>query len=242
MTHKDIYTKFMIEYDKADITSSYPSLTKYELATLLDKAYLALIAQKLTGNNPRKVGFEGDSKAIEDIRPLITNDKFNRSLTTPTSSNEYIYSIPQDKFLYYLQGNIYVRQNTTSIDGKSHKISPVKLITHEDAVNFMSTDKNLPWVKTPVCFIESDDIHVLIDPFEYSLNGGSLDLMVTYIKKFNKFAIKDGDNDTFDFGDTSFELSDSMAEELINLTIIIATEVTQDARLNNKINTRPLES
>lgn len=71
MTHKDIYTKFMIEYDKADITSSYPSLTEYEVATLLDKSYLALIAQKLTGNNVRQVGFEGDNKAIEDVRPLI---------------------------------------------------------------------------------------------------------------------------------------------------------------------------
>ena len=46
MTHKDIYTKFMIEYDKANVTSSYPSLTEYEVATVLDKAYNALIAQK----------------------------------------------------------------------------------------------------------------------------------------------------------------------------------------------------
>nr|DAF65995.1 MAG TPA: hypothetical protein [Caudoviricetes sp.]DAH00442.1 MAG TPA: hypothetical protein [Crassvirales sp.] len=44
MTHKDIYTKFMIEYDKANVASSYPSLTEYEIATILDKAYNALIA------------------------------------------------------------------------------------------------------------------------------------------------------------------------------------------------------
>ena len=61
MTHSDIYTKFMIEYDKANITSSYPSLTKYEVATILDKAYLALIAQKYTGNNPRRSAFESDT-------------------------------------------------------------------------------------------------------------------------------------------------------------------------------------
>jgi len=54
MTYKDVYKKFMIEYDKADISSSYPSLTIYEVATLLDKAMLALIAQKVTGNNPRR--------------------------------------------------------------------------------------------------------------------------------------------------------------------------------------------
>jgi hypothetical protein len=44
MTYENIYQKFMIEYDKAGITSSYPSLTEYEAATILDKAYLALIA------------------------------------------------------------------------------------------------------------------------------------------------------------------------------------------------------
>ena len=71
MTHKDIYTKFMIEYDKANVTSSYPSLTEYEVATLLDKAYLALIAQKVTGNNPRRSPFEADVKAVADVQPLV---------------------------------------------------------------------------------------------------------------------------------------------------------------------------
>jgi len=71
MKHKKVYEKFMIEYDKADTTSSYPSLTNYEIAVLLDKAYLALLGQKLTGNNLRQMPFEGDNKAIEDIRPLL---------------------------------------------------------------------------------------------------------------------------------------------------------------------------
>jgi len=57
----------MIEYDKENVTTSYPSLTEYEIATLLDKAYLALIAQKFTGNNMRRVPFEGDEKAVEDL-------------------------------------------------------------------------------------------------------------------------------------------------------------------------------
>ena len=75
MTHKDIYTKFMIEYDKANVTSSYPSLTEYEIATVLDKAYNALIAQKITGNNARRVGFEMDTKAISDLAPLVIHER-----------------------------------------------------------------------------------------------------------------------------------------------------------------------
>nr|DAF73670.1 MAG TPA: hypothetical protein [Caudoviricetes sp.]DAH76250.1 MAG TPA: hypothetical protein [Caudoviricetes sp.] len=72
MTYKDIHKKYMIEYDKENVTSSYPSLTTYEIATILDKAYLALIAQKLTGNQQR-VPFEGDIKAIEDVRNLVAS-------------------------------------------------------------------------------------------------------------------------------------------------------------------------
>ena len=55
MTHADIYTKFLIEYDKANVTSSYPDLTKYEIATILDKAYLALISQKILGMHLQKM-------------------------------------------------------------------------------------------------------------------------------------------------------------------------------------------
>ena len=86
MTHKDIYTKFMIEYDKANVTSSYPSLTEYEIATVLDKAYNALIAQKITGNNIRRVTFEGDLKAVTDLQPLVVN-----STLTGGQSNGNVY-------------------------------------------------------------------------------------------------------------------------------------------------------
>lgn len=80
MTYADIKTKFLIEYDKANVTSSYPSLTDYEIATILDKAYLALIAEKVTGNNPRRQVFEGDVKAISDLQKLIKTGKINANV------------------------------------------------------------------------------------------------------------------------------------------------------------------
>ena len=59
-------------------------------------------------------------------------------------------------------------------------------------------------------------------------------LYVTYIKIPAKF-VDDSDN-------TEFELSDSMAEELINLAIIMSTEITESPRISTKTNIRPLES
>lgn len=238
MTHKDIYTKFMIEYDKADITSSYPSLTEYETATILDKAYLALINQKYTDNNARRVPFEGDNKAIEDIRPLINtlSIKLSGTQDTTNASNEVDFEVPEN-MLFYVQSNVSMQNNVISSDNKEHVYANVDLVTHNVAQKFMNTVNNLPWIAQPVLYIENNKLHVVYDSFT---NNSPTNLILTYIIKPNKFALA---NETVDFEDTSiFQLSDSMAEELINLAIIFATRIVQDQRLTAEIETRPLES
>lgn len=188
MTHKDIYEKFMIEYDKTNITSSYPSLTKYEVATLLDKAYLALIAQKITGNNPRKVGFESDVKSIEDLRPLITTKQITDTYDTDdTNTNELQFKIPNE-FLYYVSSQIELLKNKTSIDSYSHHSYPVSLINHQVSNNFKVSATNMPWIKQPVAYIQTDTVNVLVDPYQYVKGTiGKLDL--TFIKKPVSFTI-----------------------------------------------------
>ena len=238
MTHKDIYTKFMIEYDKADITSSYPSLTEYEIATLLDKAYLALLAQKLTGNNSRQAAFESDNKAIEDVRPLIKTVGISKSTTQDAlnATNEVDFEVPDD-MLYYVNSNVDLQDDIQSIDNKAHNTSNVNLVTHEIAQSFMNTATNLPWIMHPVLYIESDKMYVLYDSYKYQT---PTKLILTYIQKPNKFALE---NEDVDFSDTStFQSSDSMAEELINLAIIFATKIVENPRLTTEVETRPLES
>ena len=103
MTHNDIYIKFMIEYDKAGASTSYPSLTEYEVATVLDKAYNALIAQKVTGNNYRRSSIESDIKSIADLGPL-TKSKYLRLSSldeTDFAQNVSKAKSPQD-MLYFI--------------------------------------------------------------------------------------------------------------------------------------------
>ena len=88
MTYNDIYKNFLIEYDKADVSSSYPSLTIEEIAAILNKAMYALIAQKVTGNNPRKIALDMDSKAMSDISPLIYVYLLKTTLISTTASEE----------------------------------------------------------------------------------------------------------------------------------------------------------
>ena len=170
MTHNDIYTKFMIEYDKANVTSSYPSLTKYEAATLLDRAYLALISRKLTGNNTRRAPFEYDTKAIEDLRPLLTTTEFRSNGKTYSEGNEYRFNIPNN-LMYYIEGL------ATYPNDEQEIVIPVN---HQIARKFRKSNSNIPWIKQPVSFMEGQTMYVLIDPFKHK-SGFSFD--GTYIKK-----------------------------------------------------------
>lgn len=223
MTYKDIHKKYMIEYDKENVTSSYPSLTIYEIATILDKAYLALIAQKLTGNQQR-VPFEGDIKAIEDVRNLIASKKISKSNATLPIDNAVIYKLSD--ILYFLTALVL-------IDGK---LVTTSLVNHEIAKNFMHTATNRPWIKNSVCYIEGDNLIVLYDDYSHKNVG---DLQLTYIKQPDKF-VDHIIGKTFD--DTQFELNDTMVEELISLAIIMSLETVESPRLQTKLNTKALES
>lgn len=223
MTYKDIHKKYMIEYDKENVTSSYPSLTTYEIATILDKAYLALIAQKLTGNQQR-VPFEGDIKAIEDVRNLIASKKISKSNTTLPIDNAVIYKLSD--ILYFLTALVL-------IDGK---LVTTNLVNHEIAKNFMHTSTNRPWIKNSVCYIEGDNLIVLYDDYSHKNVG---DLQLTYIKQPDKF-VDHIIGKTFD--DTQFALNDTMVEELISLAIIMSLETVESPRLQTKLNTKALES
>ena len=190
MTHQDIYIKFMIGYDKANETSSYPSLTEYEVATFLDKAYLALIAQKVTGNNSRHIGFEQDLKITEDLGPLVTTKRIDTDINTspiPYVSNALSCRKPND-WLYFVSGEM---KRTKSTSGSTvEKTWDMQLISHEVASKFQTTAYNLPWIKHPVCYEEGDKLYVLYDSIlQSTAKTGTPALSFTYIKRPNRFLI-----------------------------------------------------
>lgn len=251
MTHKDIYTKFMIEYDKANVASSYPSLTEYEIATILDKAYNALIAQKFTGNNPRRSSFESDNKSISDLQPLIKTDVCTGSLD---SANSFSANLP-DEFLYYISSCIEytISEKSEPMDKLAKRIINVKLVDHNTANKFLISPTNLPWVKTPVCYIEGNKITVIYDSMMQDLET---DVYVTFIKKPNTFVKenltegtcftfvekKDKDGKVIVPDEYKFECNDTVAEELISLAVTFALENVESQRLNTKLNMRGLEA
>lgn len=243
MTYNDIYKNFLIEYDKADVSSSYPSLTNEEIAAILNKAMYALIAQKVTGNNPRKVALDMDSKAMADIAPLIDVYLLKTTLTSTTASDDTTKgALAKNELIYKYQGNTtppeYVLSGIIEYTNGEHQT--VQLLTSVIADKFKQTIHNKPWIKEPVMYLQSPSttinkttcIHVLVDPDK--ITDLSEKLYIRGIKMPRAF---NGSSD-----DNTFPLSDTVCEELINLAVIFACRNVQDPRLATVVQTKSLEA
>ena len=161
MTYKDVYKKFMIEYDKADISSSYPSLTIYEVATLLDKAMLALIAQKVTGNNPRRQTLDLDMKGVADLQTLIRRKESSNFNKDDYYSNKYSYDITDTGDILYIT-HIYLEVYVKPNDLTRYRLEEVHIIPQMYSYKFEESSTNKPWIKHPVCYIANDTINMFI--------------------------------------------------------------------------------
>ena len=173
----------MIEYDKANVTSSYPMLTEFEVATILDRAYLALIWQKVSGNNTRRVPFEYDQKAISDIQPLICTVKHNLTVpATRIASNVVTTNLPADCLSFI---DLVLEQNKSDypLDELHQRNVPTTLIPHNTVENFLVTPYNMPWIKKPVCFLESNNVNIAYDTISLGTLGSNDKALITYIKQ-----------------------------------------------------------
>lgn len=236
MTYNDIYKNFLIEYDKADVSSSYPSLTNEEIAAILDKAMYALIAQKVTGNNPRKVALDMDSKAMSDIAPLIKyfDTKKSDDELLIKANNELLFKFGDNGTPRYLLDGI-IKYNDTDKE-------VVNLTTSLISDKFKETVHNKPWIKQPIMYIQSSNlndgdevIHVLVDSKYIDKENLNPQLYIRGVYMPSTF--KGNKNN-----ETEFLLSDTVCEELINLAVIFACRNVQDPRLATVVQTKSLEA
>lgn len=239
MTYNDIYKKFLIEYDKADVSSSYPSLTNEEIAAILNKAMYALIAQKVTGNNSRKVALDMDSKAMSDIAPLIKYFDTNYlasgdSESLVTANNELLFKFGDTGTPRYLLDGI-IKYNDSDKE-------VVNLTTSLISDKFKETIHNKPWIKQPIMYIQSSNlnngdevIHVFVDSRHIDKENLNPILYIRGVYMPSEFKVNQN-------SDEIFLLSDTVCEELINLAVIFACRNVQDPRLTTVVQTKSLEA
>jgi hypothetical protein len=71
------------------------------------------------------------------------------------------------------------------MDNISPRPLPLKLVSHQIADKFIISAYNIPWIKTPVCYIEDKNLYIVYD----SINTPNItNASITYIKAPNKFA------------------------------------------------------
>lgn len=225
MTTKDLHQHFIVEYDKANVISSYPSVLPEEIDIWLNKANNMMINQKFTGNNTRRIAFEGDTKRIADLQGLITTT----SITTHTAAsfvpNAIIFDLAsKSDYLFYILSSVRLNGETPS---------EVTLVSHEVSKKVYETAINKPWIPRPIVILEDDKLVMFYDTFEHSdVSKAVLDL--TYIKKPAVI-------DILTKADAIYEFTDNLAYELINLAVMLALENIESSRLNAKLKTITLQ-
>lgn len=129
---------------------------------MLDKAYLAVIAQKFTGMNQRGAAFESDAKAIEDIKGLINteflvhNDTSRIYVTDVGNLNTLEVELPE--MLYYITAKMNLYNN--------EHYDNITLTSHQNAQNFINSSSNLPWIKGLIGYIENKRLYVVYDSYK----------------------------------------------------------------------------
>lgn len=258
MTYQDIYNKFMIEYDKANVSSSYPSFTEYEICTFLDKAYLAVIAQKVGHSPSQSMLIEQDPKSIHELSHLYSTLDF--SLGTYRGSdfarNSFFldYYDPEQSFnynaLYILNAKCEIRllrsHDEPQVILYSGNIKPVSI---EVAQKSFETSSNYPRLKQPLLIVTEYDVYdneklaIVVDPtladviydehFDNQNPRFNFNTSVKYIRYPDSF------NGNLD---NNHRVPDKLASEIISTAVIMALENIESPRMQTKAQLKQLEA
>lgn len=225
MTIAEAHIAFKVEADKNAVNigmSGCPSFLPEEIDYWLYTAYLSKIATKFTGNNTIQTSFEGNAKRVADLEGLVRTDKGLTLLSETTNNrltlNDFKSSIKygsdtQDKRMYFIQGTLHF----------GSKLANVKLISHENALRFLETYNNKPWIEEPVAILEDNKLIVFVDR---DLMTGPYTIDLTYLaypRKINNQNI----TSTLD------EIPEYMQYEVVKLAADMALENVESPRVQS---------
>lgn len=224
MTVSEAHIAFKIETDKNAVNigmSGCPSFLPEEIDYWLYSAYLVKVATKFTGNNSLQTPFEGSVKRIADLEGLVRVDE-GLTLLNETTSNRLTMSdfrssithgdTAQDKRMYFIQGVLHFGSN---------KLANVRPISHQQALNFLETYNNKPWIEEPVAILEDNKLIVFIDR---DLMVGPYTIDITYLAYPRKI-------NNQDITSTLDEVPEYMQYEIVKLAADMAIENIESQRV-----------
>lgn len=225
MTIAEAHIAFKVEADKNAVNigmSGCPSFLPEEIDYWLYTAYLSKIATKFTGNNTIQTSFEGNTKRVADLEGLVRTDKGLTLLSETTNNrltlNDFKSSIKygsdtQDKRMYFIQGTLHF----------GSELANVKLISHENALRFLETYNNKPWIEEPVAILEDNKLIVFVDR---DLMTGPYTIDLTYLAYPRKI-------NNQDITSTLDEIPEYMQYEVVKLAADMALENVESPRVQS---------
>lgn len=225
MTIAEAHIAFKVEADKNAVNigmSGCPSFLPEEIDYWLYTAYLSKIATKFTGNNTIQTSFEGNTKRVADLEGLVRTDKGLTLLSETTNNrltlNDFKSSIKygsdtQDKRMYFIQGTLHF----------GSKLANVKLISHENALRFLETYNNKPWIEEPVAILEDNKLIAFVDR---DLMTGPYTIDLTYLAYPRKI-------NNQDITSTLDEIPEYMQYEVVKLAADMALENVESPRVQS---------
>lgn len=215
MTRDQLHIAFKIAMDKNSASAAFggcPAFLDEEIDYWLNQGMYQEVSNKFTGLNTLKQPFEQSVKRIHDLEKLVKTDsaiELNHS-----TGNE---CIAHDLF----KNRMFFVSATFRFDGNTSNIA---LIDHSSAKRFKQSYDNLPYIASPVSYIENNELHILYDPISMKADKYFVD--ITYIKYPTKV------EDLTDEG--MIEFPEYMQYEIVNRAVELALEGIESKRVQTK--------
>lgn len=100
----------------------------------------------------------------------------------------------------------------------------IKLVDHNNAINFKATYNNSPYIESPVAVIQDNDLVIYYDPI--SMTSDVYSATITYVKVPTKIE---------DLGEEGIvEFPEYMQNEIVNRAVELALENIESKRVQTK--------
>lgn len=225
MNNRTAHIQFKVILDKNAQGVAFggaPAFLPEEIDIFLNQGQDEIISNKISGNNPLKVGFEGSTQRMSELDALLRTDV--NVVSSNTSFNEFILN------------NVHNNGERHTIQNISLKLGAQQtnclLVDHNTASLFKQTYNNIPWVEYPVCTIENNNLLIYVDPImmqdsNYQPINGRYNVDITYIKRPTQF--------NYTKPDEVLDLPDDVMTEVINRAVVLALENIESQRTTSKL-------
>jgi len=222
MTVNEMITSFSQYYDKMTNLAA-PGYEDSEILLFLNNAQDNFIKERMFGEKFRPPAFEDNQKRVADLRPLMTG-----VLATVYSNNSYFsrskgisLSIDASDLMFIINLSAQVTRTEPIMTKEWIKCDFVKI---EYARKFDTTGFNKPRFKRPKYYVSGDVVYIIFDAYTTGYLDTDHKCHLGYIKKPTALIVDGG-----------CDLEDYTHQEIVDMAVREAMQVSQDQRFETKV-------